>query len=116
MDEIQAMKRVLRILDSSVHVHAARRAGVALNGRVGIDNLELVGVLGDTKLVARHDGDLREQSACGFPAFGASAHVVMSGLRRDAYLDGIASAFAMKRTAREARGAGLHAIIYRRMN
>jgi hypothetical protein len=40
----------------------------------------------------------------------------MSGLCSDGYLDGIARTFAMKRTAREARGAGLHAIIYRRMN
>src|SRR2546425_9479498 len=88
---------MLRVLDAAVHVHAAIPAGVPLNGGVGIHDLELVGVLGNTELVARHNGDLREQCARGLPAFGASTDVIIGALGRNAYLDGIARAFARER-------------------
>ena len=68
-----------------------------------------------TELVARHDGDLREQGACRLPAFGAPAHVVVRALRCDAHLHRVARASA--RSVPPAKlGAGLHAVVHRRMD
>src|SRR5215471_2705595 len=88
---------MLGVLDAAVHVHAAISAGAPLNGCVSIHDLELVGILGHTELVARHNGDLREQCARGLPAFGASTNVIIGALGRNAHLDGIARAFANER-------------------
>src|SRR5437016_13199464 len=88
---------MLGILDAAVHVYAAIPAGVALNGGIGIHDFELVGILGHTQLVARHDRDLREHRARGLPAFGASTDVIIGALGRNAHLDGIARAFARER-------------------
>jgi hypothetical protein len=116
VDEVEPVERVLGVLDAAVHVHAAIPAGVALNGGVGIHDFELVGILGHTQLVARHDGDLREHRARGLPAFGASTDVIIGALGRNAHLDGIARAFARERTPREVRRAGPHAVVHCRMN
>jgi hypothetical protein len=116
VDEIESVEWMFRVLDAAVHVHAATGAGVALNGRIGVDDLELFGILGDAELVARRNGDLREQRARGLPALGASAHVVIGALGGDRHLDGIARAFALERPSREARRAGRHAIVHCRMN
>src|SRR6266481_8768501 len=116
VDEIEPVERMLRVLDAAVHVHAALGAGVPLNGRIGIRDLELFGILGNTELVARHNGDLREQGACGLPAFGASTYVIIGALGRNAHLDGIARAFAHERCPREVRRAGPHAVVHCRMN
>src|SRR5215831_1112842 len=75
MDKIEPVERMLCVLDAAIHVHPAIFAGVTLDGRIGIHDLELVGVLGNTQLVARHNRDLREHCARGLPAFGASATV-----------------------------------------
>ena len=56
------------------------------------------------------------QCACGLPAFGASTDVIIGALGRNAYLDGIARAFAHERPAREVRRAGPHAVVHCRMN
>ena len=53
MDEIKAIKRMLGILDAAVHVNTALTAGVALNGRVRIDDGELLRILAHAQLVAR---------------------------------------------------------------
>src|ERR1700730_1919833 len=111
VDEIEAVERMLRVLDPAVHVNPAPSAGIALNGRVGIYDLELLGVISHAQLVARHHGDLREQRALGFPAFGASAYVIVRALTRDAHLDGIACAFALQRATRKLRGARFDAFI-----
>src|SRR5215813_3300035 len=76
MDKIEPVERMLCVLDAAIHVDAAIFAGVPLDGRIGIHDLELVGVLGNTQLVARHNRDLREHCARGLPAFGASADVM----------------------------------------
>ena len=57
MDKVESIKRMLGVLDAAVHVHAALAAGVTLDGGIGVDDLELVGVPGDLQLVARHHGD-----------------------------------------------------------
>ena len=83
------MKRVLRILDSSVHVHArtpCRRGAEWPRWRR--QPWRLSAFLEDTKLVARHDGDLRERRPRGFQHL-VHQHVVMSGLRRDATSTGL---------------------------
>src|ERR1700726_3859045 len=116
MDEIKAIKRMLGILDAAVHVNTALTAGVALNGRVRIDDGELLRILAHAQLVARHYGDLREQRARGLPAFGASAHVIVGALTSDTHRDGVARAFALQRAPRKARRARLHTIVYCGMN
>jgi len=45
-------------------VHAALRAGVPLNGRVGVYDFELICIFADAELVSRHYRDRREQRAC----------------------------------------------------
>ena len=50
MDEIQAVERVLGVFDAAEHMNAAARAGMALDGGGGIDDLELVPVGRDRTL------------------------------------------------------------------
>src|ERR1700760_4639722 len=76
MDKIEPVERMLCVLDATIHVHPAIFAGVPLDGGIGIHDLELVGTLGNTELVARHNRDLREQRALGLPALGTSAYVI----------------------------------------
>src|SRR5438034_10020522 len=116
MDKIETVKRMLRILDAAVHVHAATGARVPLDGRIGVHDFELFGIVRDTQLVTRHNGNLREQRAFGLPAFSASAYVIIGALRRNAHLDGIARALASKRPSREVRRTGSEAIVHCRMN
>src|SRR5580704_13449176 len=116
MDEIKSIERMIPVLDAAVHVHTATGAGVPLNGRIGVDHFELVGIPGDVELIARHDGDFREQRPRGLPAFGASTYVVIGALARDGHLDGIAGASAREYSAREIWCSGLHAIVHCWMN
>jgi hypothetical protein len=88
-------------------VHPAIFAGVPLDGGIGVHDLELVGALGNTQLVARYNRDLREQRALGLPALGTSAYVIEGALGRDAHLDGVARALTRERSSREIRRAGL---------
>jgi hypothetical protein len=60
---------------------------MALDRRVGIDDLQLLFVGGDLDLVARDDGDLREQGAFRLPALAAAAGMVVRGLRADRHFD-----------------------------
>src|SRR3989442_13008617 len=103
------------VLDPAVHVHAALLAGMALDGRLGIDDRELVAVRLDAQVVASHDGDLREQRPFGFPALGAAAHVIVRGLPLDRYLDLVLRAVAKQRAARKILRRGLQSTVDRRM-
>src|SRR6266576_1679893 len=116
MDKIEPVERMLCVLDAAIHVHPAIFAGVPLDGRVGIHGLELVGTLGNTELVARHNRDLREQRALRLPALGASTDVIIGALRRNAHLYGITRALAHKRPSREVRRAGFHTVVHSWMN
>src|SRR5262245_30499853 len=91
MDKIEPVERMRSVLDAAIHVDAAIFAGVPLDGRIGIHDLELVGVLGNTQLAARHNRDLREHCARGLPALGASAYVIVGALGRNGHLDGKAT-------------------------
>jgi hypothetical protein len=63
---------------------------VALNGGVGIDYLQFLRIGNDRHFVATDNGDLREDSAGRLPAFCAAADMIMSALRADLYLYGVA--------------------------
>src|SRR6185437_5908979 len=115
MDKIEPVERMLCVLDAAIHVDAAIFAGVTLDGRVSIHDLEPIGILGSTELIARHNRDLREQRALGLPAFGASAYVIVGALGRDAHLYETTRALAHKRPSREVRRAGLHTVVHCRV-
>src|SRR5690242_7110729 len=100
---------MLVVLDASVHVHAATSAGVALDRRIRVDDLELVGVLRDLDLVFRHDRDDGEIRAFGLPALGAAARVLVRYIRTDTDFDRILRAFADERSARKVLRTGLDA-------
>src|SRR6516165_1192705 len=99
MDKIKSIKRMFCVLDATVHMHATLRA--RLDGSIRINDLQLVGIFSNTELVARHHRDLREQCTVGFPAFGASAHVVIGRLRGNGHLNGTARTFAVKSATRK---------------
>src|SRR5262249_43300015 len=83
MDKIETEKRMLFVLDASVHVHAATFAGMSLDDRVRIDHRQLVPIGSYADFVAWYDRNLGEKCASRFPAFGAAAYVVMSTLTID---------------------------------
>src|SRR5437870_12674842 len=70
-----------------------------LDRRLGIGDRQLVAVRLDAEVVARYDGDLREQRPFRLPALGAAAHVIVRALPLDRYLDPVLRAVAIKRPA-----------------
>ena len=60
MHEVQAVERVLRVVDAPVQVHAAAGAGVAADGGGRVHHLQLVAVGGDFDLVAADHAFLLE--------------------------------------------------------
>jgi hypothetical protein len=111
MEEVEAVQGMARVVDAAVHMHAAGLAGVALDGGVGIDDLELVAVGRDRKVVARRDRHDGEQRAFGLPALGAAACMVMGGLALDRHRDLVVRTLAVEGAAREVRGSGLDALV-----
>src|SRR5688500_18160728 len=101
MDEIRAVQWVILIVDAPVHVDAATRARVPLDGRARVHDRQLVLVRSHAEFVARHDRDLREQRAARFPALRAAANVVMGGLALDRYCNLAVRTLAVQRTASE---------------
>ena len=94
VDEVEAVERMALVLDAAIHMRAAGLAGVPLDRRRRIDDLQLVAVLEHLDVVARHHGDHREGRAFGLPAFGAAAGVVVGDIALDADLDRLVLAFA----------------------
>src|SRR5262245_22286491 len=115
MDEVEAVERMALVLDAAVHVGAAGLAGVALDHRRGIDDLELVAVLEHGDVLARHHGHDREHRALRFPALGAAAGVVVRHVALDADFDLVIPAFADQRATCKAAAALLDALIDRGM-
>src|SRR5262249_7671876 len=116
MDEVEAVEGMLLVLDTSVHVRPAARACVALNGRLLVDDLELVAVSGHRQLLRRNPRHHGEQRAVGLPAFGASAYVVESRVALQGDGHGRGTAVAGERAAGEIALASLDAAIDGRMN
>ena len=107
------------IFYSSIHMNTAFLAGMALNGRRLIDNLQLVGVCShaqiifryDGNLIFRYDGNLRKKRALRFPALAATTSMVMSTLRSHGNLDRFIVAVAMQKATGEIINASLYAIV-----
>jgi hypothetical protein len=60
VDEIQSEKRVIRVLDSAIHVNPATLAGISLNGRARVHDFELVLICDHPKVVTPDNRYLRE--------------------------------------------------------
>src|SRR5207248_5993817 len=99
MDEIEAVEWMPGVLDPAVHMRTAGLAGIALDRRRRVDNLQLVAVLGYFHIVARDDGDDGEGRPRGLPAFGAAAGVVVGHIALDGDLDRPVRALADKGAA-----------------
>src|SRR5258706_2408420 len=115
VDEVQAVERVLVVLYAAIQVYAAAGTGMALDRRVGVDDLQFVAVLGDADLVTRNNRDDRKIGALGLPALGAAAGMIVRGLRTNADFDGIRRALADQCSARKILVARLDAVVYRWM-
>src|SRR5215469_11676863 len=77
MHEVEPVERVILVLDPAVHVHAAARAGVALDRGVGVDDLQLLRARGHGDLVARQHRHQREERPLRLPALAAAADVAV---------------------------------------
>src|SRR5258707_13207307 len=113
MDEIQTVERMRLVLDAPVHMRAADCAGVALDSRRTVDDLELVAVLEHFHFVARYNRDHRKGCALRLPAFGATAGVVVGDVAGDGDLDRLVLAFADQGAAGEAAGTFLPSVVNR---
>src|SRR5271168_2328483 len=100
MNEVEAVERMPLVFDAAIHVRAAHLAGMPLDGLRGIDDVKLVAVLEHGHVLARYNGNDRENSALRFPALGAAAGVVVRDVALDADLDRLVLAFADEHTAR----------------
>src|SRR5215831_10634837 len=116
VNEIESVQRVALVVDPAVHVDAALLARVPLDGRLGIHDCELVAVRFDAQVVARDDGDLREQRSFRLPALGAAAHVIVCALTLDRYLDLVLRAVAKQRSACEILCCWLQSCVDRGVN
>src|SRR6266851_2702066 len=111
VDEVQAVEWMARVLDAAVHVRAAALAGVALDHRGRIGDLELVAVFEHGHVLPWHDGDDGEGGTLGLPAFGAAAGVVMGDIALDPDLDRFVPAFADQGATGKAARASLHTVV-----
>ena len=68
VDEVQALEGVL-VVNATEQMNAALLAGVTLDGRAWVEDVELVAVGGDLYCIYRDDADDREECALRFPAF-----------------------------------------------
>src|ERR1700722_7409312 len=101
------MERMTGLLDATVHMSAADFAGMTLDGGAGIDDPELLAILGHGDFVTRRDRHDRKQGALGLPALGTAAGMIVRGLRLDGNLYRILAALAHQRAAGEVLGRGL---------
>jgi len=90
-------------------------AGVALDGGGFVDNRQFFAVGNDADLIPRHYGDDGEYRVFRFPAFAATAGVVIQGLRVDPDLDLVGRTQALQGATGEIRGGGLDAIVQYRV-
>src|SRR5882672_2271092 len=101
------------VLNPAVHMRATRLAGVSLDSRGRVDNLQLVAVFEHRDIFAWHNGDHREGRTGRLPAFGAAAGVVVGDIALDADLDLFVAALADKGAAGKAARALLDAVVDR---
>jgi hypothetical protein len=66
MHEIEAVERMRLVLDAAVHMHAAAGAGMTLDGRVGVDDLQLLRMGGDLDLSRETTATCENKAPSGF--------------------------------------------------
>src|SRR4030095_12271543 len=116
MDEVEAVEWMPLVLDPAVHMRPAGLAGMALDRRRRVDNLQLVAVLEHFHIVARDHGDDGEGRARGRPALCAAGGGVVGNVALDGDLDRLVRALADKGSAGETAGPLLYAAINRWMD
>jgi len=93
-------------------MNTALFAGIALNGRRLIDNLQLVSVCRYAEIFFGDDCNLGKKRTLGFPALAATANMVMSTLRSHGNLNRFIVAAAMQISTGEIFDTSLNAIVY----
>ena len=111
MDEVQAVERVPSVFDAAIHVHAAAAAGVTLDRGRLIDDGQFVAVGRNADLISGDNGYLGKQGAFRFPAFAASARMIVRGLRAYRHFNAIRRAVTVESAAGKTVAAGLNAIV-----
>src|ERR1700693_1224489 len=116
MEEVEAVQRETRVVDASVHMHAALLARVSLDCRVRVHDLQLIFICSYAEIGAWSDRNLREQRASRFPALRAAANVVKGSLalNRDGHL--LVGTLARQRTTSEVCSRWFEALIDAWMN
>src|SRR5688500_4040146 len=104
-------ERMAFVFDAAVHVSTAGLAGMTLNRCGLVDDYDLLAILADFQIVARHHRDDREGGTFGFPTFGATAGMVVRNVAFDRDLHRLVGALADQGSIGEAAGAGLHAVV-----
>src|SRR3954452_22244830 len=94
MDEVETVERMSLVLDPAEHMRAANPACMALDRRRRIDHMELVTVLQNGDVFARHDRNHGEGRSLRLPAFRTTAGVVVGDVALYADLDWPVLAFA----------------------
>lgn len=115
VDEVKTMEWVL-VLNATEQVDAAVLAGVTLDDGRGVDNLELVTIGCDLKLVPRDNSYNREQRSGRFPALRAAAGVVVEHIATESDLDGARFAVTLELSTFEVRVALGEAVVDGRMD
>src|ERR1051325_2111516 len=115
MNKIEAVEWMALVFDATVHVNTAGLASVTLNRGVLVDDRELVAILADFQIIARHHRDDREGGTLGLPTLGATAGMVVRNVALDRDLHLLIGAVADQVSAGEAPGARFHAVVDRRM-
>src|SRR6202012_707635 len=113
MDEVEAVERMPLIFDPAVHMRAADLAGMTLDRRRCVDDLQLVTVFENRHVVARNHRDNRKGCPFRLPAFGAAAGVIIGDVPLDADLARPVRTFAYQRATGKTAGALLYSIVNR---
>src|SRR6202048_2250637 len=111
MDEVETIERMPLVLDAAVHMRPAILAGVALDRRRRVDNLQLVAVFENRHAVARDNSDDRKGGALRLPAFGAAAGMIVGDIALDANLYRPVLALTDKRAAGKATRSFLYSVV-----
>jgi acetylornithine/succinyldiaminopimelate/putrescine aminotransferase len=113
--EVQAFERVV-IDDASEEMDTAFFAGVALDRRGGVDDMQFIGVGGHGDGVFGYYADDGEEGAAGLPAFAAAAGVIVGDVAGEGHFDFVGGAVAVELSACEVGVALLDTVVDRRVD
>ena len=94
-----------------MHMHPAFAASMALDQRGGVNDLQLVSVLGDAHLVGSDNRHLRKRSPGRLPALGTTADMVVQTITADLDHDRIFGAMAGQCGTGKAGRAGFDTVV-----